>query len=95
VTGVKQYLLDTVLQCRKKGYVETLFGRRRYLTTICSSNAAVRGTLTLIKLHFAVYSYISVTYLNLLKRFNFHWNCTCSNFAASSSVKLNGFFLCA
>lgn len=41
--GVKQFLLDTVMQCRKKGYVETLFGRRRYLATICSSNAAVRA----------------------------------------------------
>ncbi|PNF33561.1 hypothetical protein B7P43_G17150, partial [Cryptotermes secundus] len=40
--GVKQFLLDTVAHCRKKGYAETLFGRRRYLPTIHSPNAAIR-----------------------------------------------------
>jgi hypothetical protein len=46
VAGVKQFLLDTVTLCRKEGYVETLFGRRRYLPTIQSPNAAIRGRWT-------------------------------------------------
>ncbi|XP_069676367.1 DNA polymerase theta-like [Periplaneta americana] len=41
--GVKKFLSETVLHCRKEGYIETLFGRRRYLPTIHSSHAAVRA----------------------------------------------------
>jgi DNA polymerase-1 len=41
--GVKKYMDDVVEQAREKGYVETLFGRRRYLRDINSRNATARG----------------------------------------------------
>lgn len=41
--GVKQYMEDSIEKARKKGYVETIMGRRRYLRDINSSNAIVRG----------------------------------------------------
>lgn len=39
---VKEYMTDTVENAKKVGYVETLFGRRRYLTEFESKNAAIR-----------------------------------------------------
>jgi hypothetical protein len=70
MAGVKQFLLDTVMQCRKKGYVETLFGRRRYLATICSSNAAVRGMLTHKIAFHHLFSFIITQYMhNVFKCF--------------------------
>jgi DNA polymerase-1 len=41
--GVKAYMERVVAQAREKGYVETIFGRRRTLPDISSRNAAVRG----------------------------------------------------
>jgi hypothetical protein len=41
--GVKQYMDNSILHAREKGYVETLFGRKRYLPDINSRNATVRG----------------------------------------------------
>ncbi len=40
---VKQYINDTIDSARRRGYVETLSGRRRYLTDINSRNANIRG----------------------------------------------------
>ena len=40
---VKDYMERAKEEARKKGYVETLFGRRRYLPDINSGNATVRG----------------------------------------------------
>ena len=40
---VKQYIERSVAQAREKGYVTTLFGRRRMLPDINSRNAVVRG----------------------------------------------------
>jgi DNA polymerase-1 len=40
---VKDYMERAKQEARKKGYVETLFGRRRYLPDINSQNATVRG----------------------------------------------------
>lgn len=40
---VKEYMEKAKAQAREKGYVETLFGRRRYLPDINSRNATVRG----------------------------------------------------
>ncbi len=34
---------EQILLARKRGYVETIMGRRRYLKDITSENAAVRG----------------------------------------------------
>ena len=40
---VKQYMDEQILLARKRGFVETIMGRRRYLKDITSENAAVRG----------------------------------------------------
>ncbi len=39
---VKEYMLDTVEVAKRQGYVETLFGRRRYIDEFKSANGAVR-----------------------------------------------------
>ena len=41
--GVRQYMTNAIMQAREKGYVETMYGRRRYLPDINSSNGNVRG----------------------------------------------------
>ena len=41
--GIRQYMTDTVVQAREKGYVETITGRRRYLPDVRSANASVRA----------------------------------------------------
>lgn len=41
--GVKRYMDESVERARRQGYVETAFGRRRYLPDITSRNATVRG----------------------------------------------------
>ena len=41
--GVKAYMDSCVEQARKKGYVETIYGRKRYLPDINSNNQTVRG----------------------------------------------------
>lgn len=42
-TGIRKYIDDSIAQAKKKGYVETMMKRRRYLRDINSSNATVRG----------------------------------------------------
>jgi DNA polymerase-1 len=42
-SGVRRFLDETLVQAKKLGYVETVFGRRRYIPEINSSNFAVRG----------------------------------------------------
>ena len=41
--GVKEYMNNMVLKAREAGYVETIYGRRRFLPDINSRNAAVRS----------------------------------------------------
>jgi DNA polymerase I len=41
--GVKEYMELCAKQAREKGYVETIYGRKRYLPDINSGNAMVRG----------------------------------------------------
>jgi DNA polymerase-1 len=41
--GVKRYMDDAVAKATAEGYVETMFGRRRTLHDITSSNRTVRG----------------------------------------------------
>ncbi len=41
--GVKQYMDNSIETAREKGYVETIFGRKRFLADINSRNAVVRG----------------------------------------------------
>ncbi len=40
--AVKQYMDDTVEEARRKGYTETLFGRRRQIPELASSNFRIR-----------------------------------------------------
>ena len=40
--GVREYMKNVVSEAREKGYTETLFGRRRYLPELKSSNFNVR-----------------------------------------------------
>ncbi len=39
---IKEYMNNTVKECKEKGYVETLWGRRRYVPEIKSNNFNVR-----------------------------------------------------
>ena len=41
--GVKSYMDESIRRAREKGYVTTMFGRRRYLRDIHSRNQVVRG----------------------------------------------------
>ena len=41
-TGVREYMERVVEQAKEKGYVETMFGRRRYLPELTSSNHNLR-----------------------------------------------------
>ncbi len=41
--GVKTYMDESIRKAREKGYVTTMFGRRRYLRDIHSRNQVVRG----------------------------------------------------
>ena len=41
--GVKAYMERVIAEAREKGYVETLFGRKRFLPDITSKNAVARG----------------------------------------------------
>lgn len=40
---VKQYMDEVIQEAKTKGYVETIFGRKRYLSDINSQNSIVRG----------------------------------------------------
>jgi len=41
--GVREYMDASIRMAREQGYVETMFGRRRYLPDILSRNSVVRG----------------------------------------------------
>lgn len=41
--GIREYMDLSIEKAKKKGYVETILGRRRYLRDINSANATVRG----------------------------------------------------
>lgn len=41
--GVKEYIDRTIAEAKNNGYVQTIFGRRRYLPDINSANATVRS----------------------------------------------------
>jgi DNA polymerase-1 len=42
-SGVRQYMTDVVEDAKEKGYVETVFARRRYLPELSSSNGMMRA----------------------------------------------------
>ena len=41
--GVREYMADTIARGKENGYVQTLFGRRRYLPELSASNFNVRS----------------------------------------------------
>lgn len=41
--SIKEYIDDTIAFARKNGYVQTLLGRRRYMTNINASNQTIRA----------------------------------------------------
>lgn len=41
--SIQSFISDTLARARENGYVETIFGRRRYIPDIASSNATVRA----------------------------------------------------
>jgi DNA polymerase-1 len=41
--GIRQYMDETVASAKDRGYVETIFGRRTYVTAINDKNPAMRG----------------------------------------------------
>ena len=41
--GVREFMDSSIRKARENGYVETMFGRRRYLPDILSRNSVVRG----------------------------------------------------
>ncbi len=41
--GVRKYMDSSIKMAREKGYVETMYGRKRYLPDILSRNSVVRG----------------------------------------------------
>jgi DNA polymerase-1 len=41
--GVKKYIDETIAFAKKEGYVETMFGRRRYIPEIQSENFQLRA----------------------------------------------------
>lgn len=41
--AVKKYMDQAIIKSKENGYVETIFGRRRYLKDIFSNNSVVRG----------------------------------------------------
>ena len=50
IAGIRSYLRQTVSQCRQKGYVETMGGRRRYLPAIRDTNPHARAHVSLLAL---------------------------------------------
>ncbi len=42
-SGVRQYMKDIVISAREKGWTETMFGRRRYIPELKSSNFNIRS----------------------------------------------------
>lgn len=52
--GIKRYLDQTVEDAKRKGYAETLTGRRRYLRDINSANGTVRGAAERIAMNMPI-----------------------------------------
>lgn len=62
--GVRRFLDDTIREARERGFVRTLFGRRRYLPDLASRNRVLRNAAE----RMAVNSVIQGTAADLIKR---------------------------
>ncbi len=71
---VKGYMDAQIELARKRGYVETMMGRKRYLKDITSANAAVRGFAERNAINAPIQGsaadIIKVAMINILKRFD-------------------------
>lgn len=47
--GIKKFIKETIDSCMNKGYIETIFGRRRYLPRINETNTTKQSNLNVIK----------------------------------------------
>jgi DNA polymerase-1 len=72
--GVKTFMDDCIKTAREKEYVETIFGRRRYLPDINSQNAVVRGFAERNAINAPIQGsaadIIKLAMVNILKRFD-------------------------
>lgn len=50
VSGINSFLKETVKNCTKNGYVQTLMGRRRYLPGITNSNTHVKAHVSALSI---------------------------------------------
>jgi len=62
--GVRRFLDETIQEARERGFVKTLFGRRRYLPDLASRNRVLRNAAE----RMAVNSVIQGTAADLIKR---------------------------
>lgn len=72
-SGVRQYMHDIVEQAKRDGYVTTIFGRRRYLPELKSSNYSIRSFGERVALNMPIQGsaadIIKLAMVNVSKRF--------------------------
>ncbi|MDR0538235.1 MAG: DNA polymerase I [Tannerellaceae bacterium] len=72
--GIKNYIESSIMQAREKGYVETIFNRKRMLPDINSGNATVRGYAERNAINAPIQGssadIIKIAMINIHKRFN-------------------------
>jgi DNA polymerase I len=81
---IKKYTEEMVTQAHELGYVETLFGRRRYLPEIKSSNFAVRGAAERMAINMPVQG----TAADLMKLAMIDINATLNDICPSAKILL-------
>ena len=73
-SGVKEYIERSIADAREKEYVETMFGRRRYLPDINSRNAIVRGfaerNAVNAPIQGSAADIVKIAMINIFRRFN-------------------------
>lgn len=72
--GVKEFIERSIADAREKEYVETMFGRRRYLLDINSRNAIVRGfaerNAVNAPIQGSAADIVKIAMINIFRRFN-------------------------
>ena len=72
--GVKDFIERSIADAREKEYVETMFGRRRYLPDINSRNAIVRGfaerNAVNAPIQGSAADIVKIAMINIFRRFN-------------------------
>jgi DNA polymerase-1 len=79
--GVRRYLDKTLADAKETGYVETIFGRRRYVPEINASNFAIRGGAERIATNMPIQgtaadimklAMLKIAHSDVLEKFNAH-----------------------